>query len=182
MASTDLHTALHQPEEGWDGPMSRQHFAWYITIWVFALLVALISLAWFFVGKQNIPYRNYRMEPQEFQAKVDEFIQKFDPNGTGVVEVPPGEDAYLLSSMWSFSPVIKVKNGQKFTIWYSSMDVVHTPVIGGTPMTQRLAFQAVPGHVQGISFTPNKPGTYLIYCAEYCGLGHQNMATHLIVE
>lgn len=180
MASVD--TALHQPAEGWDGPMAKQHRAWFNTFWLFAIVLAGISLAWFFVGKQNVPAQNMSMTPQEFQAQVDDFIAKHDPNGTGVVEVPPGEDAYLLSRMWSFSPVLKLKLGEKYTIWYSSMDVVHTPVIGGTPMNQRLAFQAIPGHVYGITVTPNKPGTYLIYCAEYCGLGHQNMATKLIVE
>src|SRR3972149_4564649 len=94
------------------------------------------------------------------------------------VRVPPGEDAYLPSRMWSFYPDLILKKGQTYTIWYSSVDVVHNPQIS----EQLLSFQAVPGHAQGGTLPPNTTGTFLVYCGEYCGLGHHGMRGKIVVE
>jgi cytochrome c oxidase subunit II len=39
----------------------------------------------------------------------------------------------------------------------------------------RLKMDAVPGQTDYVRFTPNRPGTYEVVCAELCGLGHATM-------
>ncbi|MBI3976780.1 MAG: hypothetical protein HY331_01215 [Chloroflexi bacterium] len=172
-------TALHPPAAGWDGPMSRDKKLWTLAMWVSSLLLIAITFAWFFIGKQNTPPAHYAVTPEAFQAQVEQFVKKYETApGSGEVRVPPGQDAYLLSRIWSFYPVLRLKKGQTYTVWYSSTDLVHNPIIAG----QRFSFTAIPGHAYGIRFTPMEEGTFLLYCAEYCGVGHQVMASKLIVE
>ena len=40
----------------------------------------------------------------------------------------------------------------------------------------------VPGHDNKLTFTADKPGTYLGQCAEYCGLSHANMRFRVIAQ
>lgn len=173
-------TPLHPPIAGWDKPMSRDKQIWMLVLWLSAFLMIAISLAWFVMGKQNTPAKEYAITPEAFQAQVKDFVAKYETApGSGIVAVPPGQDAYLQAGpAWKFYPILKLKAGKKYTVWYSSTDLVHNPIIAG----QRLTFVAVPGHAYGVTFTPDKPGEYLVYCAEYCGIGHQAMATKLIVE
>jgi cytochrome c oxidase subunit 2 len=39
----------------------------------------------------------------------------------------------------------------------------------------------VPGEVTHVTYTFSRPGEYLVLCHEYCGLGHQQMYTKVIV-
>jgi cytochrome c oxidase subunit II len=173
-------TPLHPPVAGWDKTMSRDKRIWMAVLWTSSFILIAISLSWFIVGKQNTPGKEYAITPEAFQVQVKEFVAKYETApGSGIVAVPPGQDAFLLAGpAWRFYPILKLKAGQPYTIWYSSADVVHNPIIA----EQRLSFTAVPGHAYGITYTPDKPGEFLIYCAEYCGIGHQAMATKLIVE
>lgn len=41
--------------------------------------------------------------------------------------------------------------------------------------------QAMPGYVNKILYTFDKPGTYRIRCLEYCGIGHTGMTSELDV-
>jgi cytochrome c oxidase subunit 2 len=173
-------TALHAPAAGWDQAMPRDKRLWMWALWLAALVMIAVSFAWFFVGQQNVPWRHYATTPEAFEQQTKEFIAKYETKpGSGIVSVPPGEHIFLLNKVWAFEPAeIHVKAGGSYTIWYSSKDVVHNPIIAD----QRLTFTAIPGHAYGIQFTPTTPGTYLIYCAEYCGVGHQVMAGKLVVE
>lgn len=177
-AEVAQYTAFDPPPQGWDAPMTRDKQLWLLGLTGSSVVLILITFVWMFIGQQNLPYRQYDAAPADFEAQVNGFIAKLDPKATGIVNVPPGEDAYLLGAMWNFKPVLRLKAGQTYTIWYSSKDVVHNPIIAD----QRLTFVMVPGHVYGIRLTPKEPGTFLVYCAEYCGLGHQLMATKIIVE
>ena len=172
-------TALHPPVPGWDGPMARDKQFWMWALWLSAFLLISVSFVWFFVGKQQVPPAHYAVTPETFEAQVKAWVAQHETQpGSGIVSAPRGGDIYLLSRMWSFYPQLRLKAGQTYTIWYSATDVVHNPIIAG----QRLSFTAVPGHAYGITFTPTTPGTYLVYCAEYCGIGHQAMASKLIIE
>jgi cytochrome c oxidase subunit 2 len=172
-------TALHPPVEGWDGPMSRDKQFWMWALWLSSFLLIVVSFVWFFVGKQQTPPLHYSVQPEAFQEQVNAWVKQNETApASGVVRDMDGGDVYLLSRMWQFYPVLTLKAGQTYTIWYSATDVVHNPIIAG----ERLSFSAVPGHAYGITLTPTKPGTYLIYCAEYCGIAHQAMASKLIIE
>jgi cytochrome c oxidase subunit II len=170
---------MHPPGDGWDGRMPREKRNWWFFFWGFTILTSLIALAWFYVAPDHeIPMKQEATSPAEFHAEVAAFVKQYETTpGSGIVAVPPGQDAYLEGRMWQWYPILQLKAGQKYTIWLSSVDVTHALVIG----EQHLIFDAVPGHKFGITLTPDKPGTYLIYCAEFCGLGHQNMASRIIV-
>jgi cytochrome c oxidase subunit 2 len=170
-------TVFDPPPPGWDRrlPTDKQFFLWVLLLQ--ALLMIGLSGAWIFVGSQNNPVKQFRTSPEEFAERVSQFVEKHQV-GPRSVRVPPGEDAYLLSRAWSFYPDLILKKGQTYTIWYSSVDVTHNPIIA----EQLLTFQAVPGHVQGVTLTPTSTGTFLIYCGEYCGIGHQAMMGQITVE
>ena len=170
-------TVFDPPPAGWERriPTDKQLALWVLLLQ--AILMIGLSGAWIFVGQQNNPVKQFRITPEEFAQRVTEFVNQFQV-APRTVRVPPGEDAYLLSRAWSFYPDLILKKGQTYTIWYSSVDVTHNPIIA----EQLLTFQAVPGHVQGVTLTPNTTGTFLIYCGEYCGVGHQAMMGKIVVE
>ena len=170
-------TVFDPPVAGWERrvPSDKQFFLWVLLLQ--AILMIGLSGAWIFVGPQNNPVKRFRTSPEEFAQRVNEFVEKYQV-APRTVRVPPGEDAYLLARAWSFYPDLILKKGQSYTIWYSSVDVTHNPIIA----EQLLTFQAVPGHAQGVTLTPTTTGTYLVYCGEYCGIGHQAMMGKIIVE
>lgn len=173
-------TALHPPAAGWDGPMARDKQFWMWALWLSSFLLISVSFVWFFVGKQQMPAAHFAVTPPAYEERVNAWVKTNETApGSGQVRAMAGGDIYLMSRMWSFYPAtLTLKAGQTYTVWYSSIDVVHNPIIAG----ERLSFTAVPGHAYGITFTPTRPGQYLVYCAEYCGIGHQAMASKLIVE
>jgi len=61
-----------------------------------------------------------------------------------------------------------------------SDDVIHSMFIPAFRVKQ----DVVPGRITDLWFTPTQPGTYDIYCAEYCGTGHSTMTTvvHVLPE
>lgn len=170
-------TVFDPPVPGWEGrmPGDKRFFLWVLLLQSI-LLIGLSGVS-IFVGGHNNPIKQFRTTPEEFSQRVAAFVERYQV-GPRTVRVPPGEDAYLLSRMWSFYPDLILKKGQTYTIWYSSADVTHNPQIS----VQLLSFQAVPGHAQGVTLTPNTTGTFLVYCGEYCGVGHQAMMGKIIVE
>jgi len=139
--------------------------------------MSVITVGWLYVGKQNVPTVSYKIAPEEFETKVQAFQEKYRLQD-GSVRVPPGEDAYLLGRMWSWSPVLRLKAGQTYNIWISARDVLH----GFSLVDQNYNIMAVPGHAYRLHITPQKAGEYLIICNEFCGTGHGMMTGKIIVE
>jgi len=70
-----------------------------------------------------------------------------------------------------------IRAGKLYRLEVTSMDVVHAfyvPQLG-------IKYDAIPGYVYVIWLKVDEPGTYDIYCAEYCGVGHYAMVGKLIV-
>ncbi|MBN8554874.1 MAG: c-type cytochrome [Deltaproteobacteria bacterium] len=87
-------------------------------------------------------------------------------------------EVHVLARMWQFEPAeIFVRAGTKVEFYLSSMDVTHGFHIVGTSVN----LTAVPGALNYASTTFEKPGEYRIICHEYCGVGHQNMMSKIIV-
>src|SRR5207302_10013500 len=59
-----------------------------------------------------------------------------------------------------------------------SRDVIHSVFLPNFRVKQ----DAVRGRTVGIWFTPEKPGTYSIACAQLCGTGHYTMRGNVTVE
>ena len=102
----------------------------------------------------------------------------------------PPDDAlriYVVAKQWMWQFVypngsaaeteLRVPVGQPVEVLITSRDVIHSFYVPAF----RLKQDAVPGRVTYLWFTADKPGTYDILCAEYCGTGHSQMRGRVIV-
>ena len=116
----------------------------------------------------------------EFQQTTLAFQEEHElPDGT--VEAQHDEPVYIMASQYAFTPnKIRMKTGEHYILQILSIDVVH----GFTIQMDGTSYNTVvmPMMVTEIEIKPDKPGTYLIVCSEYCGLGHDYMYSTLIVE
>ena len=116
-------------------------------------------------------------------------MQQIDP--TRVAQTPPFDhpglhrtgknsyDAYYVARVFSFTPDdLKITTGSTITFYVTSPDVVHGFLIEGTDVNM----MAVPGWVNMQTHTFKRPGTYLLICNEYCGIGHQDMFAKIEVQ
>lgn len=72
---------------------------------------------------------------------------------------------------------IYVPVNQPTKLVMTSNDVIHSFFIPA----MRVKKDVVPGQYSYVSFTPNKTGTYQVYCTEYCGTNHSNMMVQIHV-
>jgi cytochrome c oxidase subunit II len=98
----------------------------------------------------------------------------------GVREVRPGQyEAVMIAQTWAFVPAeLRVPTGATVTFRVASADVTHGFIIEKTDANLTL----IPGHVAETTATFREPGTYLILCHEYCGIGHQTMYGRVVVQ
>lgn len=153
--------------------MPRQEEMWLI------ISVAVLVLSMVFTGYQTFalglgpPSNKETIDPQ----KVDEHPVFSEP---GVYKV--GENEYevvMTLAAFSFDPGdIEIPAGAEVTFIMTSKDVIHGMQIAGTNVNAMVT----PGHIQTITETFDEPGEYLILCNEYCGAGHQMMATTITVN
>ncbi len=100
-------------------------------------------------------------------------------NKPGVREIAPGHyEAVVVAQTWAFNPPeIRVPAGARVDFVATTVDVIHGFNIEGT----RINMMLIPGQISRNSYTFKEPGTHLLICHEYCGMGHQNMAGKVIV-
>lgn len=67
--------------------------------------------------------------------------------------------------------------GETVALRITSQDVVHSLSLPAF----RLKRDAVPGMYTRAQFTPTRPGTYRLFCAEYCGTDHARMRGKVVV-
>jgi cytochrome c oxidase subunit 2 len=81
---------------------------------------------------------------------------------------------------WEFEPKT-VRAGSPVIFNVHAGDVNHG--MGVYDSGKRLLFQvqAMPGYVNRVEYTFDKPGTYQILCMEFCGIAHHLMLTNLTV-
>lgn len=104
---------------------------------------------------------------------------------------PPNSYEILVSAkMWNWD--FTYKDGQKSGITnelhipvgepvrlvMSSQDVIHSLYVPAFRAKQ----DVVPGRFTEMWFQSDKPGTYNLFCAEYCGTKHSDMITKVVVE
>jgi cytochrome c oxidase subunit 2 len=178
MASLQESSVAPQPP-GWAQrfPRDERLFMW-IVIASVAVMSAFV-IGWLAWGNQNVPTASYATSPDEFSAQVSAFATKYTA-ADGKVHVPPGTDAYMLAARYTFYPELVLKAKATYRIWISSADSLHGfSIVGGN---QNINLEIAPNHAFGATFTPEKPGTYLVVCNEYCGLGHHTMLGRIHVE
>ncbi len=104
----------------------------------------------------------------------------------GLRQVPPGAleiDVAGMEFAWVFTypgnkeseGILTVPLGKPVKLNVTSLDVIHSLYIPAF----RIKVDAVKNMKTYTWFYPDKPGTYVIYCAEYCGAGHADMNAEL---
>ncbi len=147
---------------------------WWMTFGVGMLAVFLVLLGVAaFADNINPPSGSQQIDP----AKIAQ-TPPFDK--PGLRKLPDGSyEAYYVAQVFSFNPnVLTVPAGSKVTFYVTSPDVVHGFFIAHTDVNM----MAVPGWVNSQTHTFKTPGTYLLICHEYCGLGHQDMFAKIEVR
>jgi cytochrome c oxidase subunit II len=87
--------------------------------------------------------------------------------------------------MWSYAypdgggsnAVLYVPADRPVKLLLTSRDVIHSFFVPAFRVKQ----DAVPGRVTSMWFEAIEPGTYPIYCTEYCGAGHSTMLGEVVV-
>ncbi|GEM45534.1 cytochrome c oxidase subunit II [Deinococcus cellulosilyticus] len=88
-------------------------------------------------------------------------------------------ELYMISMAFMFNPPeVKVPAGKPITLYVTATDVLHGLQIENTNVN----IQVIPGEVAKVTYTFKKAGTYRVGCNEYCGAGHANMMSKIIVE
>ena len=75
------------------------------------------------------------------------------------------------------SDVLNVPLGRPVKLVMTSLDVVHSLFIPA----YRIKEDCVPGMKTHLWFTAGEPGSYDIFCTEYCGVGHSHMRSKVVV-
>lgn len=150
----------------------------YEEIWL-VLAVAVIVLSMVVTGYQTFalgmgpPSSKETIDPQNVDSE-----EPFDQ--PGVFEV--GDNKYevvMTLQAFSFNPGdIEIPAGAEVTFIMTSKDVVH----GMQVVDTNINAMVMPGYIQKITQTFDKPGEYLVLCNEYCGTGHQHMSTTITVK
>jgi cytochrome c oxidase subunit 2 len=73
---------------------------------------------------------------------------------------------------------LHIPQGRPVRLVMSSDNVLHSFYIPAF----RAKRDVVPGRINDMWFQADKPGTYRVFCTEYCGQGHSNMITSVTVH
>lgn len=147
-------------------------------IWLFisfGMIIGFMLITGYqtFALEMGPPSYGERIDPQ----KVDE-TAPFDQPGIKQV----GENEYevvMTLQTFSFTPNnIEIPVGSTVNFTLTSKDVVHGFQVAGTNINAMI----VPGYISKITQKFDEPGEYLVLCNEYCGAGHQAMATTITVK
>jgi len=135
---------------------------------VFILLIGYMMMAH---GATN-PVGAGRVDPTKVRTEGDFANPRVEQVGNEYV-------VYALAFSYGYLPAeIRVKAGRKVTFKITSPDVLHGFHVVGTNINPKV----IPGEITQLSHTFTKPGEYPIICNEYCGIGHANMISKIIVE
>src|SRR5215471_7764759 len=104
-------------------------------------------------------------------------------------ETPPqgAQDIYVVGKQWMWKiqhpegrreiDELHVPRDTAIKITLTSQDVIHSFFIPALRIKQ----DAVPGEYRTLWFKATRPGTYHLFCAEYCGTNHSKMIGRIIV-
>lgn len=119
-----------------------------------------------------IPVSTQRVDPTKVRTEGDFANPRVEQVGNEFV-------VYAQAFAFGYLPAeIKVKKGAKVTFYVTSPDVQHGFMVQNT----NINIMVLPGEVAKVTHTFPRAGEYLLICNEYCGIGHANMMSKVIVE
>ena len=173
--------ALSIPERDWFKAPEGAEKLWIGISLLWCFVLSVMMPFWHFRGKQNSSGEAYSVVPTTYYERVEQFsaANKIgEHNGIPIAEPAPGSDAYLLGRMWSWYPVLKLRQGETYRLHISALDLQH----GFSLQPLNMNFQIVPGYDHVLTITPTRKGEYTIVCNEFCGIGHSSMTGKIFVE
>jgi cytochrome c oxidase subunit 2 len=167
----------------WSEPVERTEALWIGIALIWAIIMFFMMPYWHVFGEQNLSNEAYRINPDDYVAKVDAFVDQYQvreegDTGIPVVAPPPGSDVYLLARRWEWYPIIELQKGQQYRFHISSSDWLH----GFSLQPTNINLQVHPGYEMVINLTPTEAGEFGIVCNEYCGIGHHLMLGRMYVK
>jgi len=172
----------------WWKPAHKSEKVWVAIAFAWCMVLFAMMPLWHLRGGQNPSGIRARVEPANFQTRVNEFIAEYPaigPDGEPIVEngipmvaPPPGSHIYMQGRMWVWEPVLRLEKNAQYTLHLSSLDVNH----GFNLYPFNVNFQVVPGYDYGLRVTPTEAGDFRVVCNEFCGIGHHLMVGRVIVE
>jgi cytochrome c oxidase subunit II len=175
-----MHTGMAAPQGNWWVPAHKTEKVWFAIAFAWCMVLFAMMPLWHWKGGQNPTGIRAKVDPMEFHARVEQFVEDYkvgEMSGIPVVEPPPGSDVYLLGRMWSWYPVLKLRKGAEYTLHLSSLDINH----GFSLYPVNINFQVIPGYDYGLRIVPTEAGDFGIICNEFCGVGHHMMLGKVIV-
>ena len=141
---------------------------WFMISTFVFLVGAMLALIISVVGHHaSLADNAGRIEPGEVRATAP-----FDGPGEG--------DLVLVAEAWQWSPdEIVVPVDTDIRIIATSTDVIH----GLKIRDSNANVMVIPGQISEVEDVRfDEPGTYWLFCHEYCGTGHHNMGARVIAE
>lgn len=175
-----MHSGIQSPTGVWWKPVHPAEKTWVAVAFAWCLVLFAMMPLWHFRGGQNPAGARHRVDPQDYLARVEEFVATYqvgEDQGYPIVAPPPGSDVYLLARMWAWYPVLQLERGAEYTLHLSSQDVNH----GFNLYPFNINFQVLPGYENAVRVVPNQAGDFRVICNEFCGIGHHLMLGRLIV-
>jgi cytochrome c oxidase subunit 2 len=177
MEQTMRYSSLAKPQSVWWSALGPDERLWtgIAVLWGLAMF-AMIVFIWPLIGHEQNNIQSYRIEPTIFHDRTEAFIaahQLGELGGVPIVAPPPGSDVYLEAAMFSWRPIVQLRQGRPYKLLMSSRDVQHGFSLVMAPHS--INFQVLPGYITEITLTPEHTGEYQILCNEYCGIGHHYM-------
>ncbi len=173
--------SIKPPPSNWFQAPSGNERLWIGLALMWCLIMFVMMPFWHLRGQQNSTGEAYAISPRDFQAQVEQFVERNQVGSEGhdpIVEPPPGGDAYLLARMWSWYPILQLQAGETYRLHISSLDIQH----GFSLLPMNMNFQIIPGYDHVLTITPQAPGEYTIVCNEFCGIDHHRMIGKIIVK
>ncbi|MDH5718382.1 MAG: cytochrome C oxidase subunit II [Spirochaetia bacterium] len=169
------------PEKDWFKAPDKGERNWIAIGIVWCLIMSVMMPYWHVAGKQNSRGESYKVKPEDFSARVQKFVETNSVGKLGnipIVQPNPGGHAYLMGGGYIWYPILKLKQGQKYTLHISSTDYQH----GFSVQPINMNFQILPGYDHVLEITPTSTGEFNIVCNEFCGARHHVMTGKIIVE
>lgn len=149
-------------KQGMENPLKKR-------FWFLLILFVILSI----FASVTIPKSPYYLFADETPAKV--------------VHVSAMQFAFIMSEN-AIDPkrpsgqAIEVPANGLVEFRVTSLDVNHGFAIYNPEERLITQTQAMPGYVNRLRYKFSEPGTYKIFCLEYCGMAHQGMRASFIVK
>lgn len=170
--------AITPPENRlwWNEPLHRIEIVWIAVAFLWGVVMFFTMIYWHIAGDQNLSNEAYRVHPEAYAAKTEEFAAKYKvreegKTGIPVVRPPAGGDAYMLARLWEWWPVLELVKGETYRLHLSSLDWQH----GFSLQPTNINIQVHPRYEMVIKITPSASGEFSVVCNEFCGIGHHAM-------